>query len=97
MSERTDLVVPAGVAWSQDLDEDGRPRVYVARMPGGPISVLPQESALIWLAGVEGSQDPLPQRVADRAGVAVDQIRDEVLDFVDRLVHEGLLERSSRP
>ena len=97
MSGHAGLVVPDAVAWTQELDEEGRPRVYVARMPGGPISVLPQASALIWLAAVEGSQDALPQRVADRAGVAVDLIRDEVLDFVDRLVHEGLLERASRP
>lgn len=93
MSQRPSFVVPAGVAWTEDTDEWERPRVFVAPMPSGPASVLPLESALIWLAAVEEPGE-VAHVVAELTGHPVEVIRDDVEALLDQLVERGLLVRA---
>ncbi|NYF99040.1 PqqD family protein [Janibacter cremeus] len=83
--------IPNDLAWTLSDNDDGTSVLYLARLPRGPISVLRGTAALIWLATTEGPRETVADRVADEAGVEVDGIRDEVGDFVDQLVAEGLL------
>lgn len=92
MGEHTDYCVPAGVAWTRDVDEAGLPRVFVARLPDGPVAVLPDNSALIWIAAVESS-GPVVEAVAEVNEYRVDSIRVDVESLLDDLVTRGLLER----
>lgn len=92
MGEHTDYGVPAGVAWTRDVDEAGAPRIFVAQLPNGPVAVLPDNSALIWLTAVEGS-GAVVEAVAAVNSHDVEEIRDDVDSLLDDLVVRGLLER----
>ncbi|WP_114203077.1 PqqD family protein [Janibacter anophelis] len=88
----TTYVAAPGVAWTLDTDEWDLPRVFVAPLPHGPISVLPVESALIWLAAVEGVRDVVAE-VARLAGEPVETVRGDVEAVLGQLVAQGLLAR----
>lgn len=84
--------VPDGVGWTNEPDEGGDPRVFVALLPGGPVSVLPDVSALIWVAAVE-MDDPVVETVARQTGHPVETVRADVEAFLEDLVGRGLLVR----
>lgn len=93
MSSRAPFLVPPGVGWTSTADEGGHPRVFVAPLPNGPVAVLPGESALIWLAAVEGTGGVV-DTVAEDTGHPPERIREDVESFVDELIGRGLLIRS---
>ncbi|MGO4131792.1 PqqD family protein [Janibacter sp. RAF20_2_2] len=64
----------------------------MAPLPNGPVSVLPDQSAVIWLAAVEGGGDVVDM-VADVLGHDTDDVRADVEAFVAELVQRGLLRR----
>lgn len=68
--------------------------VYVAVLPRGPITVLEGTAATIWLAANAGPIEGAADRVAGAMGLAVDEIRAPVDEFVGRLVAQGLIPRS---
>lgn len=82
--------VPTGVGWTVDRD-DGGTRVYVARLPHGPIHVLDGTAALIWLEALREDPSDLSTRVATAAGVPEEALGDDVTRFVADLVARGLL------
>lgn len=84
--------MPAGVGWTRDVDAAGAPRIFVAQLPSGPVAVLPDNSALIWLAAVEGAE-VVVEAVAAVNGHDVEEIRDDVDSLLDDLVVRGLLGR----
>lgn len=69
-------------------------RSYVARLPEGPPMVLTDSAALIWAQILGGGTGiDIAGRVADVAGVPVDDIVDDVESFLDELVAHGVLVR----
>ena len=86
----TDYAVRPGIAWTEARDVWGLPIVYFAPIPDGPISVLPDMAALIWLAAVEGDH-PAVEEVALATGHPVEAIREDVERFLAELVERGLL------
>lgn len=86
------FVTPPGVAWTEGSDVWGRTLVYVAPLPHGPVSVLPDQSAAIWLAAVEGRGDVV-EEVAEMTGNDADEVRDDVDAFVTELIDRGLLRK----
>ena len=93
MTPQTHWTVPRGVGWTEAADDQGRTIVYVAPLPNGPVSVLPDQSAVIWLAAVEGGGDVVDM-VADVLGHDADDVRADVEAFVAELVERGLLHRA---
>lgn len=92
MTPQTHWTVPRGVGWTEAADDQGRSIIYVAPLPDGPVSVLPDQSAVIWLAAVEGGGDVVDM-VADVLGHHTDDVRADVEAFVAELVQRGLLRR----
>lgn len=69
-------------------------RSYVARLPEGPPMVLTDSAALIWEQVQMGDRaSDIAGRVADAAGVPVEDIIDDVESFLDELVAHGVLVR----
>lgn len=89
----THLVVPAEVGWTSHNGLDGDTRVYVARLPRGPVSVLAGTAAIVWTAALDAPEATLVERVAAEVDVAEDLVREDVLGFVDDLIGRGLLVR----
>lgn len=79
-------VLPRGVA---AIEVDGV--AYVAPVPQGPISVLEGSAAVIWHEALAGPAAGITDRVAATAGVAPDEVRDSVAEFLAALVRHGLL------
>ncbi|WP_277452470.1 PqqD family protein [Janibacter sp. DB-40] len=92
MSALAPFVVPPDVGWTCTVDEGGAPRVFVAPLPSGPVDVLPDESAIIWLAAVEGT-GPVVDEVARTTGHPPEVIREDVEAFVGELLARGFLAR----
>ena len=90
MTSRAPYVVPPGVGWVETTDEWGHVIVHVAPLPNGPVAVLPNQSALIWLAAVDGSGDVVAD-VAEMTGHDAAVVRDDVAAFLNELVDRGLL------
>ena len=88
----TDYVVSPDIAWTEARDVWGLPVVYVAPLPAGPISVLPDMSALIWLAVAEGAPDVVGE-VAHVTSHPQEEVRDDIKAFVGQLVERGLVRR----
>lgn len=86
----TDYVVSPDIAWIEARDVWGLPVVYVAPLPAGPISVLPDMSALIWLAVAEGAPDVVGE-VAHVTSHPKEEVRDDIKAFVAELVERGLV------
>ena len=88
----TDYVVSPDIAWTEARDVWGLPVVYVAPLPAGPISVLPDMSALIWLAVAEGAPDVVGE-VAHVTSHPQEEVRNDIKAFVGQLVERGLVRR----
>lgn len=85
-------LAPPGIGWTEGTDAWGRAVVYVALLPSGPVSVLPDQSAVIWLAAVEGGGEVVDV-VAEMLGHEPDDVRVDVESFVAELVERGLIRR----
>lgn len=82
------------VAWL-DLADRGQDAVYVSALPDGPPMVLRATAALIFVvAAGGGTLDEVVVKVADESGQPADEIRADVVAFVDELVRHGLLTRT---
>jgi hypothetical protein len=82
------------VAWL-DLAERGQDAVYASALPDGPPMVLQATAALIFLEAAKGGTvDEVVARVAEESGQSAQEIRADVVGFVDELVHAGLLTRT---
>ena len=88
----TDYAVRPDIAWTEARDVWGLPIVYVAPIPDGPISVLPDMAALIWLALAEGAPDVVGE-VAHVTSHPQEEVRDDIKAFVGQLVERGLVRR----
>ena len=81
------------VAWL-DLADRGQDAVYASALPDGPPVVLSATAALIFLVAARGgSLDEVVAGVAEESGQPVEEIRDDVVSFVDELVGLRLLIR----
>jgi hypothetical protein len=82
------------VAWL-DLADRGQDAVFASALPDGPPVVLHATAALIFLVAASGGTlDEVVAGVAEQSGQPVDDIRDDVVGFVDELVTRGLLTRT---
>jgi hypothetical protein len=86
------FVRPPGVAVVVD-DARERPVTYLGRLPDGPIVVLEDTAAVIWVQAVAGEGPDVAAGVAASTGADVAEIRDSVEEFLAHLVAEGLLLR----
>jgi hypothetical protein len=68
--------------------------VYVALLPRGPITVLEGSALTIWRAATSGPFESTAERVAQSVGLEPEEVRETVVDFLDRLVSQGLIPRS---
>jgi hypothetical protein len=96
LSRPSDDFVRVGdrVAWL-DVTDQALEAVYATTLPDGPPVVLRATAALIFLEAVEGGRvDEVVERVAEESGQPVEHIRDDVVRFLDDLVHRGLLSRT---
>lgn len=80
-----------------ETDEGGATAVYLGLVPHGPLIVLEGSARAIWHAatggpGPAGPAGSLVAQVAALAGVPEETVRDDVTQFVARLVEEGFLE-----
>lgn len=85
--------VPEDIGWTLEEDESGAAVVYVAHLPRGPISVLQGTAALIWLTAVDGTGDVVAD-VADTHDLPAEEIREDVENFLDQLLGQGLIRRT---
>lgn len=85
----TSFRVPAALAHTV-IDEESGPRVFLRHVPGGPNLLLESTGALIWCLATEVAD--VPAEMAVLTGMPVDDIRADVLDFLDTLVADGLLD-----
>lgn len=83
--------IAADVGWTHGSGEN--PRIFVAPLPHGPIAVLDEVGALVWLAVVDGAVDVVAT-VAATTGHPVETVRADVEAFLADLVGRGLLEPS---
>jgi hypothetical protein len=67
---------------------------YVARLPGGPIHVLPGPAALILNEALRVPSSAIVSRVAEQFAVSEVEIEHDVLTFLADLVSVGLIERA---
>lgn len=86
------FAVPARLAY-EIPDDEQELRVFLRHLPGGPNLVLEGSGALIWYLATQDGD--VPGQVADLTGQDVDDIRGDVLAFLDTLVSQNLLARSS--
>lgn len=68
--------------------------VFTARLPGGPLHILEGVAGVIWEEAVAGDREGLVQRVADRTGAEVEEVRSDVEAFLEDLVGHRLLRES---
>lgn len=67
--------------------------VYLARLPSGPILVLGDGSAAIWIAATDRTRaTSVAERVAELTAMPVDEVEPFVEPFVEALLRGGLLE-----
>lgn len=69
-------------------------RVYVARLPDGPILVLDDTAAVIWAEAYGRDRSGVVRRVADRLGAEATDIAADVGTFIDDLIARGVLVES---
>ncbi len=84
------------VAWVslEDLDVDGIPSAYVARVPYGRPMTLEGSACLVWLALADGGTlEEIATAAAAMSDTDVDHIRSDVSTMVDALVDGGLATR----
>ncbi len=80
------LRVATGLA---QLDRDGV--VYVASLPGGPITVLEGTAASIWVHASGHARAEVVEGLAEELGVEISEIEGDVEAFIDTLLERGLL------
>ena len=81
------------VAWvsQEDLDIDGVPSAYAARLPDGSPMTLDGPACVVWLALADGgTPDEITTAAAALWGIDAARIRDDVLAVIDQLVAAGL-------
>lgn len=94
----THLERPATVAAVHSVEqEEGAPLVYLAHLPNGPIVILRGTASLVWQEALDGPEDTLAQRVAHRLGLGGEEssVERDVVAFIESLLAQGLLERST--
>lgn len=74
-----------------ESDADHVARIYVAPLPDGPLLCLEGTGAIIWEEAVRAGESSVVARVAARVGLPVDEIEQDVAQFLDELVQRGLL------
>ncbi len=88
------LVLADRVAWLDmaEMAGSGEDVVYASLLPDGPPLVLQGTAGLIFVAAVDGgTPDDVLARVAALAELSPDDLRLDVLTFLDHLVTLGLL------
>ena len=65
--------------------------IYAAALPDGPIVVLEEGAAAIWVEACRGDRATIAERLVDGTDVPADEIRDNVEVFLERMIHAGLL------
>jgi hypothetical protein len=75
------------------LVDDGD-KVYLGRLPDGPVLVLPGSAALVVQHALQGSTRPVPDRVASDAGVPADVVAADVDALLVQLVADRWLTSS---
>lgn len=83
--------VAPDVGWTHDGGGAAPLRVFVARLPHGPIHVLNGTAAVVWQEALRGGSIGLCERVAAASGVPVEAVREDVPDFIAQLRDRGLL------
>ena len=82
------------VAWVslENLDSDGIPSAYVARLPLGPPTTLSGSACVVWLAIADGgTDDDITRAAAQMWDADPEQIRGDVLALIGELVGVGLV------
>jgi hypothetical protein len=88
------LALADRVAWLDMAEMVGAAEdvVYVSLLPDGPPLVLRSTAGLIFVTAVDGgTEDEIVDRVATFAELPADDLRPDVLTFLDHLVSLGLL------
>lgn len=75
-------------------ESDGAVQVYLRKVPGGQTLVLVDVAALIWQLAIDGVAD-VATEVAEVVGHPVDLVGPDVETYLESLVAQGLLERST--
>ena len=70
--------------------------LFLMELPDGAPLVLRGSAALIWILAAEGSPD-VPALVSEAVGRPVEEIGDEVRDYLADLVSRRLLQESDTP
>lgn len=65
--------------------------IYIAHLPGGPITVLKGVAALIWSEACAGDRETVAFRVAEAIDPPTEGIDRDIDEFVAALVGRGLL------
>ncbi|NUT57434.1 MAG: PqqD family protein [Agromyces sp.] len=65
--------------------------IYAAALPDGPIVVLEEGAAAIWVEACRGDRATIAERLVDGTDVPADEIRDNVEVFLERMIRAGLL------
>ncbi|MGW4929221.1 PqqD family protein [Agromyces sp. NPDC004153] len=65
--------------------------IYAAALPDGPIVVLEEGAAAIWVEACRGDRATIADRLVEGTDVPADEIRDNVEVFVERMIRAGLL------
>lgn len=67
------------------------PRVFLGRLPGGPLITLTHHAALIWREACSESSEDVADRLADELELQADDVRRDVDAFLTELVDQGFL------
>ena len=72
------------------------PRVFLMQLPDGEPQLLSGTAALIWVLAAEG-EDDVAQALADLLGEPVATVAQATRSYLDTLVAQGLLTKSTGP
>jgi Coenzyme PQQ synthesis protein D (PqqD) len=85
---------PDDLAVIEGESTDAHPsRVYLTRLPYGPLVVLEGSSAAIWHEAQAVEETGLVDRLSETAGLPAASIQADVESFLEQLVGAGLLRR----
>jgi len=81
------------IAWLVGTEDD-EDVAYVTTLPDGPPLVLRGPASLIFRAvAPSGTREEIVARVAEEAGLGPDEVRDDVVAFLDTLAAAGIVAR----